>query len=63
MRKIILIGVALAAVGALIETDEDRKRDGNDPHLASFLAALAIEAGIFLLRRRQNAILVKPNIS
>jgi hypothetical protein len=54
MRTIIFLGMGLCAMGALYEAEEER---GSDNRLAPFLAALAIEAGIFLLRRHQGALL------
>ena len=60
MRKIILAGLTLCAVGALVRSEEGHGSSG-EPVLGPFLAALAIEAGIFLLRRHQGALLSKAN--
>ena len=60
MRKIILAGLALCAVGALVRPEEGQGSSGK-PLLGPFLAALAIEAGIFLLRRHQGALLSQTN--
>jgi hypothetical protein len=60
MRKLLLLGLALCAVGALWKVEEEE--DGAVVALSPFLAALAIEAGIFLLRRHQGGLLgaVRP---
>jgi len=55
MRKFLLVGIGLCAVGALWVAEEEE--DGAAVALAPFLAALAIEAGIFLLRRHQGSLL------
>ena len=55
MRKLLLIGLGLCAVGALWKAEEEE--DGMAIALSPFLAALAIEAGIFMLRRHQGALL------
>jgi len=55
MRKLLMIGLALCAVGALWKVEEEE--DGVVVALSPFLAALAIEAGIFLLRRHQGSLL------
>ena len=60
MRKIILAGLALCAVGTLVRSEEGQGSSG-EPLLGPFLAALAIEAGIFLLRRHQGALLSQTN--
>jgi hypothetical protein len=59
MRKLLLIGLGLCAVGALWRAEEEE--DGMTVALSPFLAALALEAGIFLLRRHQNQLLAKPD--
>jgi hypothetical protein len=61
MRKLLLVGLALCAVGALWKVEEEE--DGVAVAMSPFLAALAIEAGIFLLRRHQGGLLgaVRPN--
>ena len=60
MRKLLLTGLALCALGALCRAEEEE--DGAAVALSPFLAALAIETGIFLLRRHQGALLgsVRP---
>lgn len=55
MRRWLLAGIALCTVGALWKIEEEE--DGAAVAMAPFLAALAIEAGIFLLRRHQNSLL------
>jgi len=55
MRKLILIGVGLCALGAVWKAEEEE--DGAAIALSPFLAALAIETGIFLLRRHQSSLL------
>lgn len=55
MRKLLLIGLGLCAVGALWKAEEEE--DGIAIALSPFLAALAIETGVFLLRRHQSMLL------
>jgi hypothetical protein len=55
MRKLILIGIALCAAGALSRPRPDD--DDDDEIVPGFLAALAIEMGVFLLRRHQGKLL------
>jgi hypothetical protein len=55
MRKMLMIGLGLCALGALWNDEEEE--DGMAVALSPFLAALAIEAGIFLLRRHQGSLL------
>jgi hypothetical protein len=55
MRKVIVIGLGLCALGALWRAEEEE--DGMAVALSPFLAALALEAGIFFLRRHQGALL------
>ena len=55
MRKFLLIGLGLCAFGALWKAEEEE--DGSIVALSPFLAALAIETGIFLLRRHQGNLL------
>ena len=57
MRKFLVAGLALCAVGALWKIEEEE--DGVAVAMAPFLAALAIEAGIFLLRRHQTALVAR----
>jgi hypothetical protein len=58
MRKLLLAGLGLCILGALWRTEEEE--DGMAIALSPFLAALAIEAGIFLLRRHQGVLLGAP---
>ena len=58
MRKLLLIGLGLCALGAMWRVEEEE--DGAAIAMSPFLAALAIEAGIFLLRRHQGALLGPP---
>jgi hypothetical protein len=58
MRKLLMIGLGLCALGALWKAEEEE--DGMAVAMSPFLAALAIEAGIFLLRRHQGALLMAP---
>ena len=55
MRKLLMIGLGLCALGALWKAEEEE--DGVAVALSPFLAALAIETGIFLLRRHQGSLL------
>jgi hypothetical protein len=55
MRKLIMIGLGLCALGAIWKTEEEE--DGTAIAMSPFLAALAIEAGIFFLRRHQGGLL------
>ena len=61
MRKMLMIGLGLCALGALWKAEEEE--DGVAVALSPFLAALAIETGIFLLRRHQGSLLgaVRPS--
>jgi hypothetical protein len=58
MRRIVMVGLGLCALGALWRLEEDE--DGPLVAMSPFLAALAIEAGIFLLRRHQGSLLRFP---
>ena len=58
MRKLLMIGLGLCAAGALWKVEEEE--DGAMVALSPFLAALAIEAGIFMLRRHQGSLLMQP---
>ena len=58
MRKLLLIGLGLSALGALWKVEEEE--DGAVVAMSPFLAALAIEAGIFLLRRHQGTLMRAP---
>jgi hypothetical protein len=58
MRKLLIVGLGLCALGALWRAEEEE--DGMAIALSPFMAALALEAGIFLLRRHQGALLMQP---
>lgn len=60
MRKLLFAGLGLCILGALWRAEEEE--DGAAVALSPFLAALAIETGIFLLRRHQGSLLgaVRP---
>jgi hypothetical protein len=55
MRKLLLIGLGLCTLGALWKAEEEE--DGMAVALSPFLAALAIETGIFMLRRHQSLLI------
>jgi hypothetical protein len=55
MRKLVLIGLGLCFLGSLWKAKEEE--DGAAVALSPFLAALALETGIFLLRRHQGSLL------
>ncbi len=55
MQKLVMAGLALCAIGALWRTEKDE--DGPSVALSPFMAALAIEVGIFMLRRHQGGLL------
>ena len=55
MRKLMFIGLGLYTVGALWHAEE--KEDGMAVALSPFLAALAIETGLFMLRHRQSQLM------
>ena len=59
MRKFLLVGLGLCLFGALWRAEEEE--DGAAVALSPFLAALALEAGIFLLRRHQGSLLGTTN--
>ena len=59
MRKLLLMGLGLCLFGALWRAEEEE--DGAAVALSPFLAALALEAGIFLLRRHQGSLLGAVN--
>ena len=52
MRKFLLIGLGLCLLGSLWKAEEE-----DSAAVAPFLAALALETGIFLLRRHQGLLL------
>ena len=58
MRSLLLAGLGLCALGALWRIEEEE--DGAAVALSPFLAALAIEIGIFMLRRHQVGLLKPP---
>jgi hypothetical protein len=58
MRKLLLVGLGLCAAGALWRAEQEE--DGSLVALSPFLAALAIETGIFMLRRHQSQLLTAP---
>jgi hypothetical protein len=55
MRKLLLLGLGLCVLGAWWKVEEEE--DGSVVAISPFLAALALEAGIFLLRRHQSGLL------
>lgn len=56
MRKLLLLGLGLCAFGALWKAEEEE--DGIAVvAISPFIAALALEAGIFMLRRHQGLLL------
>jgi hypothetical protein len=57
MRKWLLFGLGLCALGSLWKAEEEE--DGAMIALSPFLAALALEAGIFMLRRHQSRLLME----
>ena len=59
MRKLLLVGLGLCLFGALWRAEEEE--DGAAVALSPFLAALALEAGIFMLRRHQGSLLGTVN--
>ncbi|MEI9996526.1 MAG: hypothetical protein WDM91_18155 [Rhizomicrobium sp.] len=58
MQKWLLAAIGLCALGALWKFEEEE--DGPAVAWSPFIAALAIEAGIFMLRRRQNSLMRPP---
>src|ERR1700689_3477049 len=55
MRKLLLVGLGLCLFGALWRAEEEE--DGTAVALSPFLAALALEAGIFPPRRPATSLL------
>jgi len=55
MRKFLLIGLGLCLPGSQWKSEETE--DGAAVALSPFLAALALETGIFLLRRHHGSLL------
>jgi len=55
MRRFLLVGLGLCALASIWKFEEEE--DGAAIALSPFLAALALEAGIFFLRRHQNQLL------
>src|SRR5476649_1118896 len=58
MRKLLLVGLGLCTIGALWRAEQEE--DGTIVALSPFLAALALEVGIFMLRRHQSQLLSAP---
>jgi hypothetical protein len=58
MRKFLLVALGLCAFGAFWKAEEEE--DGMAVAMSPFAAALAIEIGIFLLRRHQGNLLGAP---
>ena len=56
MRKLVWIGLAVAAFGVLVRTEEEE--DGTGAVAAPFLLALGIECLVFALRRHQSKLLL-----
>jgi hypothetical protein len=56
MRKLLVVALGLCTLGALWRAEQEE--DGTLVALSPFLAALALEAGIFMLRRHQNQLLM-----
>ena len=54
MRKLLMIAAGLCAFGALWKAEAEE--DGAAVALSPFIAAIAIEIGILLLRRRQSSL-------
>jgi hypothetical protein len=55
MRKFLMIAAGLCAFGALWKAEAEE--DGAAVALSPFIAAIAIEVGILLLRRQQTKLL------
>ena len=58
MQKWILAGLGFCALGALWKFE--REEDGAAVAWSPLFAALAIEVGVFMLRRHQSALLRAP---
>jgi hypothetical protein len=58
MRNLLYVGLGLCVLGALWTAEEEE--DAAAVALSPFLAALAIEVGIFLLRRHQGSLMRPP---
>jgi len=56
MRMLLLAALGLCTLGALWKFEE--AEDGPVVAISPFIAALALEAGIFLLRRHQSRLLL-----
>jgi hypothetical protein len=59
MRKLLMIAAGLFAFGALWKAEADE--DGPVVALTPFVAAIAIEIGILLLRRKQTRLLANDD--
>jgi hypothetical protein len=57
MRKLLLIGLGFCAVGAMWR----REQEDEEVFFTPFVAALALEAGMFLLRHHQGSLLNAAN--
>ena len=55
MGKLLWVGLGLCAIAALWRAEQEE--DGTIVALSPFLAALALEAGIFMLRQHQSQLL------
>lgn len=60
MRNLLLLGLGLCAVSALYRAED--RGPAEDDSVVPFLAALGLEIGIFILRRRQGNLLSKNAI-
>ena len=59
MKKLVWLGIAIAAVGVLFRTEEEE--DGAGVLVAPFVLALGIECAVFLLRSSQTRLLGKSS--
>jgi hypothetical protein len=58
-NRLLIVALGLCAAGALWRFEKfEAKEDGAAVALSPFLAALAIEVGVFFLRRRQTNLLL-----